>query len=452
MQNRVVDKYISIIQTEDNPAATRGFSLALGHLPAKLLAPSRSVLDLVLNCLCGASRKESLIGGESDAETRRNAIISLVKVCTEVGIGKPVRETVTFPVYRLTRNQTGKVFRVLLAAMEDYNTDRRGDVGSWSRIAAMDGLETLTYLSIRASDTFPHSFCQTPASLVPLDIVIAPSFNKRMCTHTAEKSTNFQIDYDEDHNFFDDELCCLLLSTLLKQLGEKLDVVRCKAGECLERLLINSSPRLPFVPHRERLVRALSLREQSTNWADPAITFPLVMRVVNIDEFIEPILSGIVISVGGLTESVSKSSSAALFEWIRELRSVTSTQKIFRMGEGEINIGVLVVVYEFYSCHFLLQVFLGLFRKYKRNTRVLIPLLSTLDKLLSHGYLNELLCSENGEFCSKLVACITSEAKGCDDIKLLLAIIGVSFALLEPHVETIPTVRLESAMHVLVSG
>ena len=50
------------------------------------------------------------------------------------------------------------------------------------------------------------------------------------------------------------------------------------------------------------------------------------------------------------------------------------------------------------------------------------------------------------------MACITSEAKGCDDIKLLLAIIGVSFALLEPHVETIPTVRLESAMHVLVSG
>jgi hypothetical protein len=75
-----------------------------------------------------------------------------------------------------------------------------------------------------------------------------------------------------------------------------------------------------------------------------------------------------------------------------------------------------------------------------------------LDKLLSHEYLNELLCAENGEFCSKLVACIASEAKGCGDIKLLLAIIGVSFALLEPHVENIPTVRLETAMHVLVSG
>jgi tubulin-specific chaperone D len=176
----------------------------------------------------------------------------------------------------------------------------------------------------------------------------------------AGKSTNFQIVYDEDHNFFDDELCCLLLSTLLKQLGEKLDVVRCKAGECLERLLTNSSPRLLFVPHRERLVRALSLREQSTNWADPAITFPLVMRVVNIDEFTEPILSGIVISVGGLTESVSKSSSAALFEWIRELRSVTSTQKIFRMGEGAINIGVLVVIYEFYlSSFFFFKYFSG---------------------------------------------------------------------------------------------
>jgi hypothetical protein len=135
--------------------------------------------------------------------------------------------------------------------------------------------------------------------------------------------------------FFDEQLCRSILSALLKQLGEKLDVVRCKAGECLERLLTNDSPRLPFVPNRNMLFLALNLYEPNTNWSDPVQTFPLLMKAALIDEFTEPILSGIVISVGGLTESVSKSSSASLFEWIRGLRAAKATPKLFRMGEGE---------------------------------------------------------------------------------------------------------------------
>ena len=67
LQNRVVDKYVSIVRTEDNAAATRGFSLALGVLPAKLLAPTHEVLDSVLECLCYALAKESLVGGEGEA-------------------------------------------------------------------------------------------------------------------------------------------------------------------------------------------------------------------------------------------------------------------------------------------------------------------------------------------------------------------------------------------------
>ena len=49
---------MTAVTMEDNPAATRGFALALGGLPApaKLLAPTESVLvDLVLDCLVNAS-------------------------------------------------------------------------------------------------------------------------------------------------------------------------------------------------------------------------------------------------------------------------------------------------------------------------------------------------------------------------------------------------------------
>ena len=90
-------------------------------------------------------------------------------------------------------------------------------------------------------------------------------------------------------------------------------------------------------------------------------------------------------------------------------------------------------------------VFLGLFRQYERNGRVLLPLLSTLDKLLSHEYLNELLCARSGTFRSDLMACLVKEARGCGDIKRLLAMVGVSLALLQPNHETMPIVRLACA-------
>ncbi len=341
MQNRVVDKYISKVLTEDNPAATRGFSLALGHLPAKLLAPSCEVLDSILGCLCSAARKESLVGGEGDAETRRNAITSLVNVCTIVGINKSEiisSEEESFPIYRLQKPQTDRVFASLLASMEDYNFDRRGDVGSWSRIASIGGLEALAKLTIEASYSFPHSSGQ--CSNHPLLNDFAPSLKKRHVFLTKDRYASFQYPSNTKSckTFFDEQLCCSILSALLKQLGEKLDVVRCKAGVCLERLLTNVSPRLPFVPNRNMLFLALNLHDPNTNWSDPAQTFPLLMRAALIDEFTEPILSGIVISVGGLTESVSKSSSASLFEWIRGLRAAKATSKIFRMGEGEMRL------------------------------------------------------------------------------------------------------------------
>lgn len=62
LQKRVVEKYINIVNCEDNPAATRGFALALGQLPSKLVAPSVAVLDTVLICLCDASHFEKRVG------------------------------------------------------------------------------------------------------------------------------------------------------------------------------------------------------------------------------------------------------------------------------------------------------------------------------------------------------------------------------------------------------
>ncbi len=427
LQARVIDKYVSTVNTEDNPAATRGFSLGLGVLPAKLLAPTHAVFDSVLDCLCNSSAKESLVGGEGDAETRRNSIISLVNVCKTVGFGvcEQTHSSIS-PVCPLTLHQTKRVFGSLLSAMDDYNTDRRGDVGSWSRVAAMEGLEALTYLAISASNTFPHNLKNIPPSEV-LDEKV-PSFKERVGHFHSNDNSIPNEELLVPVTYFDEELCSSIMCALLKQLGEKLDAVRCQAGECIQRLLTNQSPRVPFVPHRSMLVKALCVDEHSTNWSNPAVTFPLLMRAVNIDAFFSSILEGMVVSVGGLTESVSKNSTASLFEWIRVCRQLKATQKIFQMGE----------------------VFLGLFHQFKRNGRVLLPLLSTLDKLLSHGYLEELLTHNNGNFIRNLMKSLSNEVRGCSDVKRLLAIVRVSLNVIQPDLETAATMR-ESVLPVVMS-
>ena len=88
------------------------------------------------------------------------------------------------------------------------------------------------------------------------------------------------------------------------------------------------------MPNRELFLQALRIGNVKT-WSDPSVTFPLLFRVISIDDFAAPILAGTVISVGGLTESVAKSSCAALFDWVKCLRSTKTLSKLTHMGEGE---------------------------------------------------------------------------------------------------------------------
>lgn len=302
LQKRVVDKYVSIVNTSVNPAETRGYSLALGSLPSKLLAPSTSVLTSVLECLFGAARHDSRVGKEADAETRRNAVLSLSRVCETVGVGTQAADDMdTFSTVPLTSVMIGKVYESFFLALEDYNVDRRGDVGSWSRVAAMSGLETLTYAIVSLS--------------------------------TSES---------DDLRCFDESICIKVLGGLLKQFSEKLDSVRSHAGGCLSRMLTCTLPSVPFIPRKEYLLRSLQLDEESIgsaksrNLANPVITYRMAMNAADIEELFSFVVSGIIISVGGLGESVSRYSEEALLAWIRAGPSVANggVDRPTRLADG----------------------------------------------------------------------------------------------------------------------
>ena len=360
LQKRVVDKYTDLVSTSDHPGETRGYALGLGALPSKLLTPSCDVLSKVIDCLCNAARFDNRVGEERDAETRRNALMSLTKVCETVTIQK-VRNTCP-PCLGLNKDQTNKVFECFLLALNDYNVDRRGDVGSWSRLAAMDGLEHLTYAAITANH------------------VLGPGY-------------------------FNDQLCVRIIGGLLKQAAEKIDSVRAHAGECLTRLLMIDSPLLSFVPSQYDLRNALELNSGVVNWASASSTFRLVMNAACIDDFFYYVISGMVISVGGLSKSVTLCSENALLSWTRNSNDPSSC--INKLGTA----------------------LLTIFKTNHHNRRVTLPVLKVFEKLFNKGLFDS-LAKENVSFSSDLFECVIREARGCNDVHRLLATVAVGHGLL----------------------
>jgi hypothetical protein len=357
LQSRVVDKYIKLVNTSDNPAETRGYALALGSLPKKLLSPSPQVLDSVLNCLCRAARFDATVGKHGDAETRRNANQALMYVTREVGFC----DTTAPPAIGLSRNKLGQVFECFILALGDYNTDRRGDVGSWCRMAAMTGLEHLTFLAI----------------------------GNRIEIETNVLTRTF--------------------GGLLKQLSEKLDNVRSHAGWCLERLLRSQSPFISELAFRDNLVASLQIGKD-TNWSDAKVTFRRVVDAMNMAEFFHFVVSGVVVSVGALTESVTKEAEEALVEWIRlaEKNGKGTNERVEQLG----------------------QAFLDVLNENRRKGRVVLPLLKTMEKLFNRGLLDDLLSKRGLQFAPRLLGCLQVETKGCSDIYRLLSAVGVALGLL----------------------
>jgi hypothetical protein len=137
-------------------------------------------------------------------------------------------------------------------------------------------------------------------------------------------------------------LCTRIIGAMLKQLSEKMDLVRSVAGACLERILLSTSPIVSFIPQKAVLIEAMNLKpHQNTvrdalanNYGVPSITFPMVVRAMNIEDFFEDIISGIIISVGGITESVVKYAALSLLEWVKIMKQRKSAGGIAKLGNG----------------------------------------------------------------------------------------------------------------------
>ena len=154
----LVRQYHQLITTTQNVAAKRGYVLGLGSLDLDVLTRRMDDLESTYQLLQILSSRRSrpsqsfpsLDGSTTDPDTRKNAIVSLHHLSVEL-VASPV------PAFPLPE-RLAQTIDVFLDQLDDFTVDNRGDVGSWSRSASIEGL-----LSLKSSltDSQAESFVQS---------------------------------------------------------------------------------------------------------------------------------------------------------------------------------------------------------------------------------------------------------------------------------------------------
>lgn len=188
---------------------------------------------------------------ERDAESRVNAVKGLVSVCETLVSGRENSATSftekDFSLFILIKNE---VMSSLFKALDDYSVDKRGDVGSWVREAALDGLEKCTYMLCKIDNSGCLSGKSDGNEIEP----IVQPLTDNMLTSNAELL------------LFDENLATNLIGGICKQAVEKMDKLREAAANVLYRILYNQIIYISYIPFREKLEEIIP-KEADAKWA-----------------------------------------------------------------------------------------------------------------------------------------------------------------------------------------
>lgn len=377
----ITSKYLQALRSDPNVAAKRGSALALSVLPYEFLIADWRIILKTLCAACLVPENPD----DRDAETRVNAVRGLATVC-ETLTGACIDSTLSVPASEESLLDVIKnaVVDCLFKALEDYSVDNRGDVGSWVREAAMEALEKCNYIICRSLTVFTGSGI------------------KMRQAYTLDEG--YMSDMQKENSLFDSNLAARLIGGIAKQAVEKIDKVRDIAGRTLQRILHNDYIFVPYIPHRCEL-EVIVPKDGTFNWAAPSNCFPCLVRLLQFNEYRTSVLSGLVISIGGLADSLRKASLSALLEYVQ----------ISSDGEPKIDKE---------KAKWLSIDFLEIFRCYPKIDRITIPTLKTIEILFTKGiflYLEE--CEQS--FGLGILESLRIELKGSKDVTKLLTGIDV---------------------------
>ena len=312
-RDALIDEYVKILSnTSTNENTQRGFCLALGSLPIKIL---EGKVDVVLQILIKCS--ELISGGSTEkwAEGRRDALKALINVVKTLGMTPNGRADRT-----ICESNVAMLYECFLKGLQDYTTERRGDIGAWVREAAMSGL----YLLITLGSGF---------GIVPEN-----------CVQAA-------------------------MPGLAQQAVEKIDRTRGHAGLIFVKILWND--KVVGIPSRDEIRKIFPpLKDcELASWTQETFTFPLFVKVMfQCPEYRSSIVTGLIVSIGGITLSLVKHASNSLFEELKV--------------HDESTIGTF------------LDTWLDVFEKFAKNDRITVPFFNMTDSLMTSGLVSSTMTAE----------------------------------------------------------
>lgn len=137
------------------------------------------------------------------------------------------------------------------------------------------------------------------------------------------------------------------------------------------------------------------------NWTAPGDTFPPMGKLLDIDNYRYRTMLGLCVSVGGLTESLVSSSSLSLLLYMQNISN--DEEKIMKV------------------C----QVILEIFKSHTKTDRVILPLMKTLNTLMSNNCFCNFPDEKRVEFGLAIVKAVKFEIKGIGEPQKLLCAVDM---------------------------
>ncbi|KAJ9464926.1 Tubulin-folding cofactor D [Diplonema papillatum] len=261
---KIVRRLVPMVGPDRLPNERRGAALALGVVP-HFEETHADILGALLGAIPVEADPET-----RDAETRRNAAAAAAAVVVKAMEARAARG---LPVDDGTA--VGSVFAVLECATTDYTIDKRGDVGSLVRVAAMEALSSVS-----------------------------------LCLLQHDRLT---VDYFHR-----------TVAALLRQGTEKLDKVRQVAGALLQKLVGSgiARPALraadPADEHAAELLDRRIGARAVIDWGAPLETFPVLTPFLAVERWRFAVLYGVVVAAGGMSVHVSRPAFDSLRAWLTD--------------------------------------------------------------------------------------------------------------------------------------
>ncbi|CAD7937708.1 unnamed protein product [Amoebophrya sp. A25] len=350
----------SASQKADVPIATRnGALLALGWAAQFVSKETRSTC---LKTLCSEVTAQNLPVETRDPISRQYAVFSLARIlaascCVTQQGGKDdnscsIETNATSNDTTLASQTNGPelieeedlvlVEKALLAATQDYETDRRGDVGSWVREMALDALvHFLSYLQQKApmtttrtstvdSQTQTTNRCKDIYAAI-LQQCVEKIDRTRLIAFAAlcravkkvslavDQSAAFQVTASRTHQA-KEPIAKLLMMSRPEKCGSDAAVEEpwftalwqcCRQGGTREQHAeIEADATMTAVSKTVLQEDAAQLEDECG-----LFLFRRLACLLELEDFRSSLLKGLVCSVGGVTESTAKASAAALLDY-----------------------------------------------------------------------------------------------------------------------------------------